>query len=144
MVKQLNIFVENRPGRLKAITEVLSDNKLNIWAFTIQDRGDFGLMKMIVDHPKKAHLALADKGFACALKDIWAVSIPDKPGNLYKLSDLLSKNEINVIDAHGVGVASTREGICFLELAVKNEKKVRTALGKGGFKVLKEEDIYAL
>ena len=48
MAKQLTIFLENRPGRMKSISDVLLENNLNIWAFTIQDRGEFGLMKLIV------------------------------------------------------------------------------------------------
>jgi hypothetical protein len=143
MIKQLNIFIENKPGRLKAITEVLSKSKLNIWAFTIQDRGDFGLMKLIVDRPRQAHLVLAEKGFACALKDVWAISIPDKPGNLFKLTRVLAKHTINIVDAH-VGIASTKEGICFLELAVKDERLLKAVLRKAGFVVLSEEDIYTL
>ena len=61
MAKQLHIFVENSPGRLKAITENLQKIGANIRAFAIQDRGDFGLMKLIVSDPEQAHLALADK-----------------------------------------------------------------------------------
>ena len=29
-VKQLSVFVENRPGRLSAITRLLGDNNINI------------------------------------------------------------------------------------------------------------------
>ena len=67
MAEQLTIFLENRPGRMKSISDVLLENNLNIWAFTVQDRGEFGLMKLIVDKPKKAHLILVDRGFACVL-----------------------------------------------------------------------------
>ena len=87
MAKQLTIFMENRPGRMKSVSDVLLENNLNIWAFTIQDRGEFGLMKLIVDKPQKAHLALVDCGFACVLKDVLAVKTQnDQPGNLDKLT----------------------------------------------------------
>lgn len=139
MPKQLNIFVENRPGRVKSITETLYNNKINIIAFTIQDRKDFGLMKLLVDKPKQAYLALADKGYACALKDILAVSVKDKPGNLYKLTALLLKHKINIIDAHGFVLEPEKQGICCLELDVKDVKKVKKILAKEGFKPLEEE-----
>ncbi|MHC4928660.1 MAG: ACT domain-containing protein [Planctomycetota bacterium] len=38
MAEQLTIFLENRPGRMKSISDVLLENNLNIWAFTVQDR----------------------------------------------------------------------------------------------------------
>jgi len=144
MVKQLNVFVENKPGRLKAITQVLSENNLNIWLFAIQDRGEFGLMKLIVDKPQAAYLILADKGFACALKEVLAVSIPDKPGNLYKLTSLLFEHKVNIVDAHGIGIASSKKGVCFLELAVKDYAPVKAILKKEGFRSLEEEDIYSI
>jgi hypothetical protein len=49
MAKQLTIFVENRAGRLKSITENLRNSGIDIRAFTIQDRGEYGLLKLIVD-----------------------------------------------------------------------------------------------
>jgi hypothetical protein len=139
MPKQLNVFVENRPGRLKSVTEALSKNRINIIAFTVQDRKDFGLMKLIVDKPKQAYLALADKGYACALRDILAISVKDKPGNLYKLTALLFKHKINIIDAHGFVIEPDKQGICCLEVDTKDTKKLKKILAKQGFKSLEEE-----
>ncbi len=134
MAKQLNIFVENKPGRLKSITEILSNKKVNIISFTVQDRGDFGLMKLLIDKPDEAYLALADKGYACALKDIVAVSIKDKPGNLFKLASVLLEHKINVVDTHGFVIDPTKNGICCLE--VKDAAGIKKLLQKEGFKIL--------
>ena len=142
MAKQLHIFLENRPGRLKSVTEVLYNSKINIIAFTIQDRGDFGLMKLMVNKPEQAYLALADKGYACALKDVVFISVPDKPGNLHKLSALLLENKINIIDAHGFVLDPAKVGICCLELDEKDIKKIKSILVKGKFKLLEEEELY--
>src|SRR4030043_13990 len=101
MAKQLTIFVENRPGRLKSISENLHRSRIDIRAFTIQDRGDYGLLRLIVDKPNDAYLALADLGCACALKDILAISVPDKIGNFERLTSALAQNNINVKDAYG-------------------------------------------
>ena len=136
MAKQLNVFIENKPGRLKAVTEVLASNKININAFTIQDRGDFGLIKLIVKDPKKAYLALADKGYACAVKDIMIISPKDKIGNLSRLSEVLLKNNINIIDSYGFVIESEKKGVCYLELNTDDLKKAKRILDKEGFKVL--------
>jgi len=136
MAKQINVFIENKPGRLKAVTEVLSDAKININAFTIQDRGDFGLIKLIVNDPEKAYLALADKGYACAVKDVMVISPKDKIGNLARLSDILLKNRINIIDSYGFVIESEKKGVCYLELNTDDLKKAKRILDKEGFKVL--------
>ena len=136
MAKQLNVFIENKPGRLKAVTEVLAANKININAFTRQDRGDFGLIKFIVSDPDKAYLSLADKGYACAMKDILIISPKDKIGNLSRLSEVLLKNKINIADSYGFVIESEKKGICYLELNTDDLKKAKRILDKEGFKVL--------
>ena len=136
MAKQLNVFIENKPGRLKAVTGVLSDAKININAFTIQDRGDFGLIKLIVSDPEKAYLSLADKGYACAIKDIMIISPKDKIGNLSRLSDVLLKNKINIVDSYGFVIESEKKGVCYLELNTDDLEKAKRILDKEGFKVM--------
>lgn len=142
MAKQLNIFIENKPGRLKSITDILLNSNINILAFTLQDRKDFGLVKLLVNKPEQAYLALADKGYACALKDILAVSIKDKPGNLHKLTTILFDNNINVIDAHGFVIQPNKQGICCIE--VENAAKIKELVEKEGFTVLEESQLYEL
>ena len=36
-VKQLSVFIENRPGRLSAVTKILGDNDVNIRAMSLAD-----------------------------------------------------------------------------------------------------------
>jgi hypothetical protein len=144
MAKQLNIFVENRPGRLGAITENLLKSGINIRAFTIQDRGDYGLMKLIVDNPGNAYLALADLGCACALKDVLAISVPDKPGNLHRLTITLAENKINIIDAYGFVLQPHNTGICCLEIENLTESGAEKVVKDAGFTVLADEELYEL
>lgn len=145
MAKQLNIFVENRPGRLKTITGILSESGLNIRAFTIQDRGDFGLMKLIVDKPQQAYLTLADRGFACALKDIIAIAVDDKPGNLHKLTSVMFEHQVNVLDAYGFVTEPNKRGVCCLEVEnIKDNETFKQLIEKEGFAVLEEEELYEI
>ena len=140
MAKQLSIFVDNKPGRLNAVTDLLSRKKINIFIFTIQDRGDFGLIKMVVDKPTEAHQALLTKGYAAALKDIIIVSIKDKPGNLHKLATALQKQKINLLDARGTVLSPSKTGLCCLE--VSDIATAEKALKKAGFDLLDVKDIY--
>lgn len=142
MAKQLNIFVENRPGRIKSVSEYLADGKINIRAFTIQDRGNFGVIKLIVDKPRQAILVLQEKGLACALKDILAVAIQDEPGNLYKLASVLAENQINISDMYGFVVDPNKTGVACME--VDAPEKIQPIVEKAGFKVLAEEELYEL
>ena len=144
MAKQLHIFVENRPGRLEVITENLNKANIDIKAFAIQDRTDYGLMKLLVDKPQDAYLSLADLGCACALRDVLAVSVPDKRGNLHKLLSVLSKNNINIIDAHGFVLQPSLTGICILEIENLAQSNAEQAVKEAGFEVLEDSQLYNL
>jgi hypothetical protein len=144
MAKQLTIFIENRPGRLNAVTESLNKSNIDIRAFTIQDRGDYGLMKLIVDNPNKAYLALADLGLACALKTILAVSVSDKPGNLHKLTTALAEKNINIIDAYGFVLQPNKVGVCCLEIENIQDIPAKKIVEDAGFTVLEDEELYNL
>ena len=145
MAKQLTIFMENRPGRMKSVSDVLLENNLNIWAFTIQDRGEFGLMKLIVDKPEKAHLILIDCGFACVLKDILALTAEnDQPGNLDKLTTALLEQNVNIKDAYGFVSPKDRQGICFMEFENPDDVDLEQTIAAHGFTILTGKELYEL
>ena len=144
MAKQVTIFVENRPGRLKSISENLYKSNIDIRAFTIQDRGDYGLLRLIVNKPNDAYLALADVGCACALKDILAISVPDQPGNFHKLTSVLAENGINVKDAYGFVLQPHQTGVCCMEIDPPQLAKAVEVVKQAGFAVLEDEELYSL
>lgn len=142
MTKELNIFVDNKPGRLRAVTSLLKENKINIRALTIQDRENFGLMKIIVDKPNEAYRAVSEKGFACALKDILAIQIDDNPGGLDKLLELFASNSINLKESYGFVIESQKCAVFCVE--VENIEKVNKLIKENKFKLLEDEDLYKL
>ena len=50
-VKQINVFLENEPGRLAEVTAALSEAKIDIRAVYITDSTTYGMLRMIVDQP---------------------------------------------------------------------------------------------
>jgi len=137
MAKEVNVFLDNRPGRLRSVAQVLSEKKINVRTMTLTDRGEFGLMKLIVNKPEAAHLALVDKGFACALKEIVAISLDDKPGSFFGLTDVFLKHAINILDAYGFVVDSGKSAVFCVE--VKDVEAMKEILRKEGFTLLEEE-----
>ena len=82
-VKQLSVFIENRPGRLSAVTKILGDNDVNIRAMSLADTKDFGILRLIVDDFEKAVSALKTEGFSVTTTQVLAVEITLQP--LWKL-----------------------------------------------------------
>ena len=52
-IKQISIFVENKPGRLSAVTKLLSEHGIDIRALSIADTKDFGILRLIVNNPTR-------------------------------------------------------------------------------------------
>ncbi len=139
MAKQINIFVDNRTGRIKSITEVLYNENVNIRAMAIQDRGEFGLVKLIVDKPDQAVIALQGHGFACKEKDVLAIVLEDKPGGLYQLLSSFPEETVNILDAYGFAAETIKGSVFFIE--VKDAEQVGVFLSRKGFKVLTDKEI---
>ncbi|MFA5757484.1 MAG: ACT domain-containing protein, partial [Smithellaceae bacterium] len=98
---QLCVFAEDKPGQLANVTSVLAKADISIRATTISTAGTSGVINLIVDDPKSAAKALANAGLTVHLKNVLAVLIPDRPGGLDKLMQLLYREGININNACG-------------------------------------------
>lgn len=95
-VSQLSVFLENKSGRLADVTHTLSDADINIRALSIADTIDYGLLRLIVNDPVKAKNVLTNEGFTVALTEVLAIEIPDRPGGLAGIIDILAESGINI------------------------------------------------
>ena len=48
-VKQISVFLENKPGALADLTRVLAENEIDMRAFSLAETSDFGIARIIVD-----------------------------------------------------------------------------------------------
>ena len=46
-VKQISVFLENRPGKLAEFTDVLSENNVDLRALSLAEAEDFGIARII-------------------------------------------------------------------------------------------------
>ncbi|HZL43963.1 MAG TPA: ACT domain-containing protein [Verrucomicrobiae bacterium] len=106
-VKLVAVFAENKPGQTARITKILSAAQINIRCITVASSGAYGVMKLLVNNPEQASLALKHEGFAATLMDVVAVEMPDKPGALYAVADCLAQHGVNVENTSGF-VANNR------------------------------------
>jgi len=96
LVKQISVFVENKPGRLAKLTRALADSGIDLIAICIADTVDFGILRCIVDDPDKAVDVLKKSGFTASTTKVLAVELPDKPGGLAAVLGYLSEADIDV------------------------------------------------
>ena len=96
MTEQLSVFLENRAGRLAEVTHALAEAGVNIRALSLADTSDFGILRMIVCDHEKAQAVLKAKGFTLGRTSVVDVEVPDTPGGLDSVLQLVSTHGINV------------------------------------------------
>ena len=85
MLKQITVFLENKPGRLEEVTKCLADEAINVYALSLADTADFGILRLIVSDPEKTQMILKEKNFMAKIADVIAVAMDNNPGSLYKI-----------------------------------------------------------
>ncbi|HHV61364.1 MAG TPA: ACT domain-containing protein [Firmicutes bacterium] len=95
-VRQISIFLENKSGRLAAVTRLLGENDINIRALSIADTTDFGILRLIVNEPEKAYDILKREGFTVSVTDVIAVAVHDRPGGLAEVLAILEDAGMNI------------------------------------------------
>ena len=95
-VEQISVFLENKPGTLEHATRVLKENNINIRTLSLAETADFGILRLIVNDVEKANKVLRDSGFRVSKTPVVAVEVPDKPGGLHSIMEVVSKEGINV------------------------------------------------
>ena len=139
-VNLLAVFVENKPGQTARITKLLSDAGVNLRWFTIANSGSFGVMRFLVDQRDLAVRALKEKGVMVSLLEVLAVEVPDKPGALQAVADLLGRNNLNLDNSSGF-VAHNR---AILIIEVHELAQARALLEKEGLRLLSQEEMLGL
>ena len=139
-IKQLSIFVENRPGRLSVITRLLGNNDIDIRAMSIADTKDFGILRLIVNHPDKALKVLKENNFSVTITNVIAIGIEDAPGGLAGAMETLYENNVSV--EYMYAFISKTENIAYVIFRVENNENAAEALREAGYKILTADEIY--
>ena len=141
-VSQLSVFIENKSGRLADVTRSLADNSINIRALSIADTIDYGLLRMIVNDPAAAKAALTKAGFTVALTEVLAIEVPDRPGGLAGIIDILAEAGINIEYMYAfVGTSGENALVVF---RIEKVDEAITILQKKGVRILTGDELHSL
>ncbi len=96
MIEQLSVFLENQPGRLAQMCRVLGDAGVNMRAMMVAETGEYGVVRVLCDTPHRARRVLDEAGFSATLTDVVAIEVPDRPGGLADVLEVLGRAGVNV------------------------------------------------
>ncbi len=95
-IQQFSVLLRNEPGVLSKILKSLSKENINIVGLTINENANFGELRLVVDDPEKTKAILKDMAVSYNVVKIIVVKLPNKPGELLKIANLLSESDINI------------------------------------------------
>ena len=141
-VKQLSIFLENKPGRLAEVTRLFEEGRINIRALALADTSEFGILRLIVNDNEKALQLLRDRSYTVGVTEVVAVEVEDRPGGLHRILKALSEDGINVEYMYAFVRQSGRNAVLIFRFddvasAVKR-------LAAEGMRVIDGPDLYAM
>lgn len=139
MIKQLSVFVENRPGSLMKVTSALTEAHINIRAIASFDTPEFGILRLVVDKPAEAKAYLTGKGFVVRIHDVIGVELKDEKGNLNRMLSILADGEININYIYSFVIRENRAPVMVFN--TDDYEKAARVLEEADVKIAEETDL---
>ena len=143
-LKQLSVFLENKPGALGTPCRLLAKAGINIQTFALADTREFGILRLMVEDSDKARRLLQRNGFAVKITEVVALEVPDQPGGLAAILDALDGSGINVEYAYAFTTKHKGHGLLVFRfddpdtaLKILKARKITTVASEELFKRLK-------
>jgi hypothetical protein len=141
-VEQISVFIENKSGRLAEIARILGEAGINIRALSLADTSDFGILRLIVNDRETAKQVLKEKGFTVSKTEVVAIEVPDRPGGLANILQILDQENINVEYMYAFVVRCGEIAVIIFRFD-ETERAIK-ALVEKGFNVLEGERLYQM
>ena len=139
-IQQISVFAENKPGTMKALTDVLAANHIDMRALSLAEAKEFGIVRIIADNVYAAVTALKDAGFIYSITPVLGIAIPDEPGGLTQVLHLLYNAEVNVEYMYAFLGGKKADG-AYMILRVQDDAAASAALKAAGIRLVDQDEI---
>ncbi|MDD3587426.1 MAG: hypothetical protein PHQ75_09600 [Thermoguttaceae bacterium] len=137
---QLSIFLENKPGHLLKVTQMLADAEINVETMALADTEHFGILRILVKNWEQAKQILGDHRLVVKETEVLAVKVPDRPGGLASLLAVLDGKGLNIEYMYGFDCAFSDDAVIVLRLD-DTDKALKT-LTDNGIEVLGDDELF--
>lgn len=138
-IKQLSVFVENKEGALKDVCKAFSDNGINMYALSLADTQDFGILRVIVKDADNAQKILRESGFTSKITQVIAVRLKNEPGAMTEAITLISEAGIGVEYAYAF--LTHKPGNAFMVFRIVGSE-ARHKLFDMGLDIVEESELF--
>ncbi len=140
-LKQLSLFVENRPGQMKTPFKALAEAGVNILTLSLADTQQFGILRLIVQDWERAKRVLEQAGCVVNVTEVVAIEVEDRPGGLYEIVQAIEGSGINV--EYMYAFAFGHEGKAALIFRFEDADAAIAVLQEHGINVIGSVDLYS-
>ncbi|MDR3211877.1 MAG: ACT domain-containing protein [Planctomycetota bacterium] len=139
-IKQIAIFMENKPGHLGNICKSLSDAGVNITTLSLADTQQYGILRLIVQDSDKAKSCLEKSGLVVNTTEVLAVEVEDRPGGLLAILEIIGAKEVNIEYMYAFTSHYGKRAIMIFRF--NDPDKAIAALKESGIQVLSNEALF--
>lgn len=123
-MKQFEISVNNRPGEIAKVTDIMATNGINIMAIA-SERCEKPIIRIVTDDDQSTRSALTKAKMKFREHDLTVLELTDRPGELSKMAKRLANAGINVESIHILGKGAKTTSIA---LVTDNHEKTSEIL----------------
>jgi hypothetical protein len=142
LIRQLSLFLENRPGQLKVPAKALGDAGIDILTMSLADTQQFGILRLVVKEWDRAKKVLEEAGVVVNVTEMLAVDVPDRPGGLAGVLEAFEKAGLGIEYMYAF---ATRERGKYATLLFRLEEPERAAklLSQQGVRLVPSAELFS-
>lgn len=114
--KQLAVFLDDQPGTLAAVAELLGGLGINIYALTLAEGIGHGYLRMVVDQHAEALRALQEAHELVMERDVLLLELSNAPGSLGVVARRLAGAGVNLEYAYCAGGPGVDRGLVVVKV----------------------------
>ncbi|MBD5161006.1 MAG: ACT domain-containing protein [Oscillibacter sp.] len=126
MIQQLAVILENRPGQISQVTELLAQNHIDIQALNTAETTDYGILRLIVAAPQRAAALLEAQGFIVKKVPVVQTPVPDKSGRLNTVLRAIAAAEIDI--SYMYSMLGQQNGLSYMIFRADDAAKLEAVL----------------
>jgi hypothetical protein len=142
-LQQLSLFLENRPGQLRAPCQALAEAGVDILTLSLADTAQFGILRIIVPDPARARQVLEQAGMVVNLTEVVPVEVENRPGGLAEVLAHMEQAGLGIEYLYAFALGA-RPGRAALIFRFEEPDEALRALRARGVRVLEAEELLAL
>ena len=144
-IKQISIFLENKLGVLREVSELLGKANIDMLALSLADTQSFGIVRIIVkdDAIDPALELLRGSGYIAKVNNVICAEVADKPLGLASLLAIIEEADLSVEYMYSF-LRGAGNGAAHMILRLSDGQKGLKVFELKGVKVLDQDVVDAM